>query len=335
MDVRKPALRFPKAFTLLEVMVVVSIIALLVSMMLPSLSQSRAKASQTICGTRLRGLTTAMQEYLQFFNDTFPTNGVIMPKAHMPAMYAKDPKFTTQVENNPDKWRLEYGALWTFMGGMTPPPGIKYAPLASETVRKAFICPDDWPNMNRYYPNNPSATSDSANNPLFLQMTAEGPRVRQDRGSTAAPVGPGYWSYSVNSVLNSLGRFRDRFAAGELPWKDPLRTSRVFNAEFICFLEEANESLFNDEVFDAPAYNGGDTLTNRHNNNGNVAMLDGSVQSWSASIFNNVPSAIQGPDGTSLQYVQNETAIASPITRMFFPDAGAFITLTMPPSTNP
>jgi prepilin-type N-terminal cleavage/methylation domain-containing protein/prepilin-type processing-associated H-X9-DG protein len=338
MEVLKPAPRRPQAFTLLEMMVVVSIIALLVSMLLPSLVQSRAKATQAICGTRLKGLMTAMHGYLQSYNDTFPVNGVIMPKDHVPDMYRNVPERASQAETNIQKWRPEYGALWTFLGGVNPPPGVTAPPLANESARKAFTCPDDWPLMLRSYPNGADSSGISTENyPLHFEFSGNSARVVQAPGTTSNPVGPGYWSYSVNSVLNSMGRFRNRFATGELPWKDPLRALRVFNPEFICFVEESDDSLFNDEVFDAPAYNGGDKLTNRHNNSGNLAMLDSSVQSWNASIFNNVPSAVQAPDGTSLQYVENETAMTSPITRMFFPDAGTFITAYVPqnPTTAP
>lgn len=330
MDFTKLTPRPRKAFTLIEIMLVVSIITLLISLTLPALGQARAKASTVVCGTRLNMLGKAMHVYLAEFNETFPINGLLLPKNGSPIMYKPaqgvDPKFAACLEPNQQKWRLEFGALWPYMSGATPPPGYKLPlPLSSETVRKAFACPDDWPTMKRTY----SGTSDP---PLYLSPMANGTGMQvllkdNSDANKMTPVTGGYWSYSVNSVLNSLGRFRDRFNTGELPWRDPLRTSRVYNSEFICFVEESNESLFNDEVFDSPAFNAGDLLTNRHNKNGNVGMLDGSVQSFSASIFNNVPSGVQAPDGSALQYVDPITPMSSPITRMFFPDAGAFITV--------
>ena len=325
MDFTKPTPRRRKAFTLIELMVVMSIITLLVSLTLPSLRLAKSKASTVVCQTRLSMLGKALHTYLAEFNETFPINGLFLPKTNIPIMYKPgqgiDPKYAACAEPNQQKWRLEFGALWPYMNGATPPPGYKLPlPLASETIRKGFMCPEDW--TNPYRSHKSDSSSDTTLQPLHLEVAADGAHVVQ-----SAEGQPGYWSYSVNSVLNSLGRFRDRFNTGELPWKDPLRTTRVYNSQFICFVEESSESLFNDEVFDSPAFNAGDLLTNRHNKNGNVGMLDGSVQSFSASIFNNVPSGVQAADGSALQYVDPITPMSSPITRMFFPDSGAFITV--------
>ena len=63
--------------------------------------------------------------YLSEYNETFPLNGVLMPKSGIPIMYNTsqspdaDPKFMATVQTNPDRWRLEFGALWPYMGGAT------------------------------------------------------------------------------------------------------------------------------------------------------------------------------------------------------------------------
>ena len=73
---------------------------------------------------------------------------------------------------------------------------------------------------------------------------------------TPGSSGTGYYSYSVNTALNSLGRFRDQFMDGtnaaasptyaggdlgnyQLPWGDPLKITSIKNqSQFICFIEE-------------------------------------------------------------------------------------------------
>ncbi len=52
-------MRNARAFTLIELLVVVAIIALLVSILVPALSQARELANKTVCATNLHGLALA------------------------------------------------------------------------------------------------------------------------------------------------------------------------------------------------------------------------------------------------------------------------------------
>lgn len=61
-----------KAFTLIELLVVVAIIALLISILLPSLKRAKDQAKAAVCGSNVRQMGIAMEFYLEDNNDFYP-----------------------------------------------------------------------------------------------------------------------------------------------------------------------------------------------------------------------------------------------------------------------
>ena len=301
-------LRRHPGFTLIELLVVVSIIALLIAILLPAIGKAKIKAGTVVCGTRMRGIGTAMATYLAEFDNRFPINGLLMPKPNVPARYllpGADPRFQAAEETNPQKWRLEYGALWPNMSGPPVTAAVGSLPMPPVGVAKAFLCPND--TFNRTY------AASSSIVPLTMHPAAAGTsQVLQGAGT------PGYWSYSLNAVINSLGRLRDNKSFGPvLPWQDPMSFGQIRNpSNFIFFIEEDESSLFNDEVFDAPAFGGGDIITNRHNAGGNLSFADNHVE-WVGQVA--FDAGNNNPPGSPIGVVMQ-----SPWTRPFFPDGGEF-----------
>ncbi len=66
------SIKRPKGFTLVELLVVISIIALLISILLPALAKAKSAANAVVCSTHVRSLSQACMVYAQENRGFFP-----------------------------------------------------------------------------------------------------------------------------------------------------------------------------------------------------------------------------------------------------------------------
>jgi prepilin-type N-terminal cleavage/methylation domain-containing protein len=77
MNTSRSTRRSPKGFTLIEVLVVVAIIALLISILLPSLTAARRQAKMLVCQTNLRTICQANYLYGASNKDSMPSGPLV------------------------------------------------------------------------------------------------------------------------------------------------------------------------------------------------------------------------------------------------------------------
>jgi prepilin-type N-terminal cleavage/methylation domain-containing protein/prepilin-type processing-associated H-X9-DG protein len=73
--IRRPPARAGKGFTLIEVLVVVAIIALLISILIPSLQAARDASKRSVCASNLHQQNLAMRSYAQDYRGFLPWRG--------------------------------------------------------------------------------------------------------------------------------------------------------------------------------------------------------------------------------------------------------------------
>lgn len=124
-------------FTLIELLVVVAIIAVLVAILLPSLSNARIQAKATGCQSNLRQIYIACKYYMQENNGRFPHKDMLGSGTYRRAPGEND----NTAGSSPEIWGLQ-SVLERTMTGETNPTVVPELKMG-----KVWICPAADPRM--------------------------------------------------------------------------------------------------------------------------------------------------------------------------------------------
>jgi prepilin-type N-terminal cleavage/methylation domain-containing protein/prepilin-type processing-associated H-X9-DG protein len=120
------------AFTLVELLVVVAIIALLIGILLPSLLGARRAAGDTVCASNMRQVCLALLNYASAFKGRFPANALSAPSG-----------------GEFEVW-LQPKIIGPFIGGEAVDPAVSGSNWTKDLHGGAFACPRDEDSVRTY-----------------------------------------------------------------------------------------------------------------------------------------------------------------------------------------
>ena len=143
-----------RGFTLIELLVVVAIIALLVSILLPSLGRARELARQSICLSNLKSLGTAIEMYKNNNRFMYPSYANVLLPSYFMTTGAMHPNTGfTRSEANPGPYRTDGNTPFEALSIAAKAPSSwkwwGYSPLSHYfllvtsrfTSEALFVCP--------------------------------------------------------------------------------------------------------------------------------------------------------------------------------------------------
>ena len=165
-------MRNRRAFTLLELLIVIVIIAGLVALLMPAMAKARTRGRLTACATNLRQIGLGFRSYLQDNNDIFPYASFMPSVSPSPLPLEAQPLYISEV-------------MEKHVGG----------------TDKVFACPQDNSGVGR----DPPKTYFESEKSSYQYRTGETlPSDIEGRGR------PGLCGRSMKSLVDLIKQRRDR-----------------------------------------------------------------------------------------------------------------------------
>lgn len=245
------------AFTLVELLVVIGIIAILISILLPSLSRARDQAMRVKCMANLRSMGQALTMYVQQFNH-YPGHGsaiggttvAIWPVRLRPYLNKDQGVFWCPAQEEGFKWQKRRGTPGGAFAPNTPQAtGLGYEP--GEVLLNVFTVPfsygyNDW---GTYDPTADSNAQKGLGGDIAFafnvkEVKASRVKVSADMIAIGDNTSDGSWDYNLDpkNPREAPGKIHNKgcnllFCDGHVSW---FRQKEVVLAPWIAGGVDAN-----------------------------------------------------------------------------------------------
>ncbi len=246
------------AFTLIELLVVIAIIAILASLLLPSLTKAKSQAITMACLSNLKQLDVCWHGYALDNSDSLAPNNSVMG-------------FTPTTNDTDIDSSLAAGTSWCM--------GVPRTDITTSNVEHGLLFPYNRSVAIYHCPADKSVVEDANGNPLPSGQLRER-------------------SYNMNQSVNGYPEFSAYLASAIPWFKRFTDISNPNTSSCIVFVDEDAEAIQDAQFgmptspYEPSPNEWWDFPTNRHNQGGNFSFADGHVEHWKWQ----VPKIFQGWD---------------------------------------
>lgn len=208
-----------KAFTLVELLVVIGIIALLIGLLLPALNRARAQAQFTACLANLRSVGQAVTIYMSTSKGT-------LPYGYFDGVQDGNTDYATTTPTNPNVSDWMSLLLQVSMGK----GGGTYGTLPAPTDRAIFVCPSASPEKSGFAGSTLPILHYSAHPRLMPNIDQKDPS-NPTKYMTPYKIAHLKRSSEIILVFDGAQFFKDRNGSA-LPWASNMDQDGLYRNDF-------------------------------------------------------------------------------------------------------
>ncbi len=180
--------RCDRAFSLLDVLVSLMIIAILIGLLIPVISKANEAARRVVCQSNVRQLGVAMLMYADANKEYLPHSRYVDPLPGEPQTKRPDQMIFARLESDADLGERWDGLGYLFKQDYLPAPGVFYCPSHSGLNRYSDVF-ESWQQQYTFVPTN-------------YQYRGEGPSGHP--GMLGAPVPMTHQLFRIDPAQSSL-----------------------------------------------------------------------------------------------------------------------------------